>query len=343
MELWSDGEMKMKKVRILAVAFAALCMALATSPSFAQEKKNIRMVFVSLAWNSEIPFRAALARGYFKQQGLQVEPILIRGGPAAIAALASGEVDYASIGGAQAVFRSRARGLDLSIIGCISGTTNYIFLGNKQVHTLEDLKGKTVGITGAGTYSEFAVRTFLKKNNINPDKDVMLRAIGGTVLRAAAIEKGIIAAAPFSTEDAVRLMRAGYNVISNLNESLGIPQNILVTGNEVLEKYPETTKRMLKAYIQGIQLAKFNKKEAIKAGYEAGLHGEPEIVSAAWDLYASGLTSDLSLATGGLQQMLDEDIRTGVVEKNFTLDRVINDRILKLAQQELKAEGKLKQ
>ncbi|HMA80332.1 MAG TPA: ABC transporter substrate-binding protein [Candidatus Binatia bacterium] len=333
----------MKKLWILAVAVAALGMALATSPSFAQEKKNIRMVFVSLAWNSEIPFRAALARGYFKQQGLQVEPILIRGGPAAIAALASGEVDYASIGGAQAVFRSRARGLDLSIIGCISGTTNYIFLGNKQVHTLEDLKGKTVGITGAGTYSEFAVRTFLKKNNINPDKDVMLRAIGGTVLRAAAIEKGIIAAAPFSTEDAVRLMRAGYNVISNLNESLGIPQNILVTRNEVLEKYPETTKRMLKAYIQGIQLAKFNKKEAIKAGYQAGLHGEPEIVSAAWDLYSSGLTSDLSLATGGLQQMLDEDIRTGVVEKNFTLDRVINDRILKLAQQELKAEGKLRQ
>ena len=333
----------MKKLWIAAVAIAALGAALVTSLSFAQEKKNIRMVFVSLAWNSEIPFRAALARGYFKQQGLQVEPILIRGGPAAIAALASGEVDYASIGGAQAVFRSRARGLDLSIIGCISGTTNYIFLGNKQVHTLEDLKGKTVGITGAGTYSEFAVRTFLKKNNINPDKDVMLRAIGGTVLRAAAIEKGIIAAAPFSTEDAVRLMRAGYNVISNLNESLGIPQNILVTRNEVLEKYPETTKRMLKAYIQGIQLAKFNKKEAIKAGYQAGLHGEPEIVSAAWDLYASGLTSDLSLATGGLQQMLDEDIRTGVVEKNFTLDRVINDRILKLAQQELKAEGKLRQ
>jgi ABC-type nitrate/sulfonate/bicarbonate transport system substrate-binding protein len=48
--------------------------------SFAQEKKNLRMVFVSLAWNSEIPFRVALVRGFFKQQGLQVEPILIRGG-----------------------------------------------------------------------------------------------------------------------------------------------------------------------------------------------------------------------------------------------------------------------
>jgi ABC-type nitrate/sulfonate/bicarbonate transport system substrate-binding protein len=111
----------------------------------------------------------------------------------------------------------------------------------------------------------------------------------------------------------------------------------------MLEKYPETSKRMLKAYIQGIQLAKFNKKEAIKAGYDAGLQGESDIVNAAWDLYSPGLTSDLSIAVSGIQQMLDEDIRAGFVDKNFSVDRVINDRILKIAQQELRAEGKLKQ
>lgn len=332
----------MKKRRLLSLFAAILMVMLVGGPSLAQEKRNIRMVFVSLAWNSEIPFRAALARGYFKQQGLNVEPILIRGGPAAIAALVSGEVDYAAIGGAQAVFRSRARGLDLSIIGCTSSTTNYIMLGDRQTRRVEDLKGKMIGVTGAGTYSEFAVRAFLKKYNINPDKDVTLRAIGGTVLRAAAIEKGIIAAAPFSPEDGVRLLKAGYSLISNLSESLGIPQNILVTRNEVLEKYPETSKRVLKAYIQGIQLAKFNKKEAIKAGYDSGLSGDPEIVNAAWDLYAPGLTADLSIVTSGLQQMLDEDVRNGLIDKNFTLDRVINDRILKIAQQELRAEGRLK-
>ncbi|HUK40609.1 MAG TPA: ABC transporter substrate-binding protein [Candidatus Acidoferrales bacterium] len=311
-------------------------------PSEAQEKKNVRMVFVSLAWNSEIPFRVALARGFFKSQGLQIEPILIRGGPAAIAALMSGEVDFASIGGAQAVFRGKARGLDLTIVGCISSTTNYILLGSRQVRTIEELKGKLIGITGAGTYSEFAMRTFLKKQNINPDKDVVLRAIGGTALRAAALEKGMIAAAPFSTEDAVRLMKAGYPLLNNFNESLGIPQNIIVTRNETLDKFPETSKRVLKAYIQGIQIAKYNKKEALKAGYDSGLGGDPEIVSAAWDLYAPGLTSDLSIAVSGIQQMLDEDIRAGLVDSKFTVDRVINDRILKIAQQELRAEGRLK-
>jgi ABC-type nitrate/sulfonate/bicarbonate transport system substrate-binding protein len=332
----------MKNQVLLQALVLFLSLLLSARAAVTQEKKNVRMVFVSLAWNSEIPFRAALARGYFKQQGLHVEPILIRGGPAAIAALVAGEVDYAAIGGAQAVFRSRARGLDLAIIGCTSGTTNYILLGDKKTRTVEDLKGKVIGVTGARTYSEFAMKAFLRKYNINPDKEVTLRAIGPTVLRAAAIEKGIIAAAPFSPEDAVRLTKIGYSLVSNLSESLGIPQNILVSRNEVLEKYPETSKRMLKAYIQGIQLAKFNKQEAIKAGYESGLTGDPDVVAAAWDLYASGLTSDLSIVAPGLQQMLDEDIRAGLVDSKFTLDRVVNDRILKIAQQELRAEGRLK-
>jgi hypothetical protein len=40
--------------------------------------------------------------------------------------------------------------------------------------------------------------------------------------------------------------------------------------------------------------------------------------------------------------MLDEDIRTGLVDKNMTLDKVVNERILKRAQDELRAEGRLK-
>jgi hypothetical protein len=47
-----------------------------------------------------------------------------------------------------------------------------------------------------------------------------------------------------------------------------------------------------------------------------------------WDLYSPGLTPDLSIAAAGLQQMLDEVIRTGLVNKNFTLDRPVNARTL---------------
>ena len=46
-----------------------------------------------------------------------------------------------------------------------------------------------------------------------------------------------------------------------------------------MSKSPETAKSFLKALILGIQFTKHNKSEAIKAGFEAKLQGEPELVT----------------------------------------------------------------
>ena len=307
----------------------------------AQEKKNIRLVVVSLSWNSQLPVRIAMVKGYFKEQGITIEPVFIRGGPAAMAALMSGDVDFGSIGGAQAVIRARARGSDVSIIGSTSNHIDYLVIGRKGTKNVADLRGKIIGVTGAGAFSEFAMRLFFKKNNIDPDKDLILRAVGNTTMRAAALEKGLIAAAPFSPLDAVRLIDEGFPLISNMSESLAIPENVFIARDEVLKKYPETSKRFLKAVVLGIHLARNNKKEAIQAGYAAGLKGDPEIVNKAYDLYGPGYTADLTIAVDGIQNILDDEIRSGNVDKTMTVDRVIDDRILKLAQEELKSEGRL--
>src|SRR5215831_6912148 len=130
--------------RIARLVWRAILLLLCTvwtyvpSTANSQEKKNLRVVFTGLAWNSELPFRVALVRGFFRAQGLDIQPIFVRGGPAALAALSSGEVDFAEIGGAQAIMRSRARGLDAVIIGAISNTANYQIVGSKSTHTLEE-------------------------------------------------------------------------------------------------------------------------------------------------------------------------------------------------------------
>jgi NitT/TauT family transport system substrate-binding protein len=332
---------RLKRPGILLVLFV-LSVLFLVRPALAQEKKHLRVVFVSLSWNNQLPIRVAMTKGFFKDQGLTLEPIFVRGGPIAITALISGNVEFASIGGAQAAIRSNVRGLDLHIISSMSNYTNYTLLGSKEAKTVEDLRGKIIGVTGAGAFSDFAIRIFLKRNNIDPDKDATLRAIGGTALRAIALEKGLIAAAPFSAEDTIRLLDKGFPMIVNLNEALRIPQSVFVTRGEMLQKYPETTKRFLKAVILGMQFAKHNKQEAIKTGYASGLNGEPDVVNRAYDLFSPGYATDLSVAHDGIQIMLDEDIRAGVVDKNFTLDRVINDKLLKQAQQELRKDGRLK-
>src|SRR5262249_16129759 len=98
---------------------------LSPSLSSGQGKNTLRIVFVCLSWNNQLPFRVAITKGFFKDQGLTVEPIFVRGGPTALAALISGDVDYASVGGAQAPIRSRAKGLDIHIIASQSNYTNY--------------------------------------------------------------------------------------------------------------------------------------------------------------------------------------------------------------------------
>lgn len=326
-----------------AIALALLGLLVQANTVHSQEKKNLRVVFVSLSWNAQLPFRIASAKGFFKEQGLTVEQIFVRGGPIAIASLVSGNVDFASIGGAQAAIRSKAKGLDLNIISSLSNYTNYTLIGSKENKRLDDLRGKTVGITGAGTFSDFTIRLYLKRNNIDPDKDVALRAIGQTVVRAGAVEKGLIAAAPFSAEDAVKLLDKGFPMIVNLNEALRVPQSVYVTRGDMLEKSPDTSKRFLKAVILGMQVAKYNKQEAIKIGFAAGLQGDPYIVNRSYDLFSPGYAADLSVAWDGIQIMLDDDVHSGLVDKKFTLDRVINDRILKQAQQELRNEGRLRQ
>jgi NitT/TauT family transport system substrate-binding protein len=312
------------------------------SPAHAQERKTLRVVFTGLAWNSELPFRVALARGYFKGQGLEILPIFVRGGPAALAALSSGEVEFAEIGGAQAIMRSRARGLDVAIIGAISNAVAYQLVGSKSTRSLEDLKGKVVGVTGAGAFSDFATRTFLRRKGIDPDKDVLLRAIGGSNLRVAALEKGLVAAAPFAPEDTVRLMRMGFPLIANFSDTLNIPQTLITARNDYLGKQPDITKRFLKGLVLGIHYAKTNKTDSIKAGFEAKLQGEAEIVQQAYDLFAPGFSGDLSVNIAGLQVMLDEDKRNNLIDAKFTVDQVVNEKILKTAHQELRAEGSLK-
>jgi ABC-type nitrate/sulfonate/bicarbonate transport system substrate-binding protein len=238
--------------------------------------------------------------------------------------------------------RSRARGLDVSIIGAISNAVAYQLIGSKATRSLEDLKGKVVGVTGAGAFSDFATRTFLRRKGIDPEKDVLLRAIGGSNLRVGALEKGLVAAAPFAPEDTVRLMRLGFPLIANFSDTLNIPQTLLTARNDYLDKQPDISKRFLKALVLGIHYAKNNKADSIKAGFEAKLQGEPEIVHQAYDLFAPGFSGDLSVNVAGLQVMLDEDKRNNLIDAKFTVERVVNDKILKIAQQELRAEGRLR-
>jgi NitT/TauT family transport system substrate-binding protein len=324
----------------LAVALpCVICYSVVSSE--AQEKKLIRMISPSFSWNSDLVFRVATLRGYFKTEGLTVESILIRGGAVATAALVSGEVDFGSGIGLQAPVRAKAKGLDLVIVGCITTKAMYGLVGNKDTRTVEDLRGKAIGVTGPGGFSDFALRTFLKRNNIDPDKDVTFRSVGGSQFRIVAFEQGTIAAAPFGVEETVALVKKGYPLISNLSETVPIPSGGLISRGELLRKYPETVRRYFRALVLALQHTRKNKADAIKAGFESGLTGEPDVVSKAYDFFIPAYSADLSVPMAGVQAVIAEEIRSGTIDSKFKAESVVDERILKKVQEELRREGRL--
>jgi ABC-type nitrate/sulfonate/bicarbonate transport system substrate-binding protein len=63
------------KCLVISVLFVLSALFFNSPLSRAQEKKNLRIVFVSLSWNNQLPYRIAIAKGFFKDQGLSIEQI----------------------------------------------------------------------------------------------------------------------------------------------------------------------------------------------------------------------------------------------------------------------------
>ena len=79
----------------------------------------------------------------------------------------SGEADYAIMAGVTAV-TSISRGADVVIVGGHTAYIDQVLVGAKSVTKLSDLKGKVVGVTGAGGVTEFATVEALARKGSRP-------------------------------------------------------------------------------------------------------------------------------------------------------------------------------
>jgi len=131
--------------------------------------------------------------GIFAKHGVDADVILLTGSPRLIQTLLAGDIDYA-VGGVASVLRARIRGADPVIVAT---TANYssqrvLIRPDWPFQRLQDLKGKTVGVTQYGSQGDTFFRDALKKNGLNPDADVTIIQMGGTPQVGSALVAGKI-------------------------------------------------------------------------------------------------------------------------------------------------------
>ena len=271
-------------------------LLLCAVPVRAVELRDITIGLVSPNISTQLPIVVAQQAGFFKGEGLNVHSVTIAsGGTLMVAILTSGHADLV-VSGVAAIMRAIERGAPVTVVAGFQNKIDFALIGSKQVTRLEDLRGKTVGVTSAGSFSEFAVLEALRRRGFTRDKDYKLLAAGSTFLRIGALKAGKVDAIPLSSGERHTLEDEGYPVLMEIGQVVPeIPLAVLVAAKQFAAKEPDSVVRFIRALAKSIQLIRASPEKALQMA--AGkLRGNPETQRRALSYFAQDLGVEIERA-----------------------------------------------
>src|SRR5919106_528037 len=211
-------ESKMGKKTIFF--FVALFLTIVATPLSAQLKK-VRFSTTGISV-SELPFKIAQLKGFYREEGLDVEMILIRGA-VGMQALLGGSVDYTSASGS--TIAAAVRGLPVKLVFISSSKPQFELISQPQIRSIQDLKGKIIGISSRGGSNDLMMQIILQKNGLALNKDVTTIIVGAQEETVIALRTGRIAAALLTPPRNFMLQRDGFNRLAYSGDYLSTYAN----------------------------------------------------------------------------------------------------------------------
>ena len=256
--------------------------------------KPITVAYPSPSWNTSLPVSTARDFGIFSAEGLDVRPVYVRGGPVVMAALLSGEADYAIMAGVTAV-TSIARGADVVIIGGHTAYIDQVLVGAKGINKLNDLKGKIVGVTGAGGVTEFATVEALARKGLVRDKDYTVMYAGNSPARVNALESGVIHAGAFSANEKAVMDERGFPLLLETGKTLPeFPFMVIVTYRQKLKNNPVEALSFLRALRNAMNVIQNNKDKVIAAAAKKDPRANVNILRKSLDYTVDSFSIELA-------------------------------------------------
>jgi len=246
----------MRYARAIVVALSFLFLA--SKPAPAQLKK-VRFAVATIAI-SEVPFKVAQLKGFYREEGLDVEMILIRGAVGA-PALISGSVDYTSSSGA--VIAAGVRGLKMKLIFIVASKPAFDLVAQPQIQTIPQLKGKIVGLSSRGGAVDLLTQAMLKRHGLNPSTDVVSMVVGSQEELMIALRTGRIAAALLSPPRQFMLYRDGFKQLGYSGDYMPTyPTGGIGATDDKIGKEPGEVSAFVRASLKGMKYYQQNPVEA---------------------------------------------------------------------------------
>jgi NitT/TauT family transport system substrate-binding protein len=218
----------------------------------------------------------------FQKYGLETTLLYIASAPQVVRVMLAGESQITVPGGAP-VLNANLSGADFVFVGGIANVPAFYVMATPEIRTVEDLKGKTVGVTRFGSSSDFAMRYVLQKYGLRPEKDVTLIQLGGMIELSTALSKKLIAAATLSSPADLRARKSGAQQLVDMAKvGVSFPQSAIVTTRSYVNAHSEHVLNFLRAYSEGIQRMALDQNFAKKVIEKYTRETDPEIIDATY-------------------------------------------------------------
>jgi NitT/TauT family transport system substrate-binding protein len=280
---------------------------------------------------SFLPSGVALKKGFFKDEGLEVE-IIRMNVPNIITALVTGDIGYTLLFGS--VVRGALRGMPMRALASLLDGSTHALVARPEYKSGKELKGKTVGIGNFGGTDEVAGRMMLKSFGLDTEKDLKFIALGPDRARLAALKEGLVDVAVIAPPGDALGRQMGFNVLLRAYEVFSFPFIGIGANLKTIKEKPEEVKKVVKAMVRANRFIRDDKEGAVRILMEWG-KVERDHAAASYDSTWKVFSPDGNIPQEGLRLVIEQAKAELKLNRDVALNEIVELAPLREAQREL--------
>ncbi|MET0500224.1 MAG: ABC transporter substrate-binding protein [Candidatus Binatia bacterium] len=310
-------------------------LAVLVSPvSHAQTLKKLRMGSSS----TNVSFLAlytAFHRGFFKEEGIDLEIIYMPANLASTAVL-SGDIDYN--GAVTGTIGAAVRGQPMKVLLFTVAKPFLFLMSNKDIKDVQQLKGRKIAGSSPGGSATLIAEKVLRHYGLEPGRNVSLLPMGGSAAgRYAVLENGVVDASFLSVPENIIALDRGYNELVFAGDVVEFPQNGFGTSEKKIRENADEVYRMVRATLRGLQFVwDKNNQEAVTAILmKQWRMSDPKMAGEIFKQVTRVLTRDAYVKPESVQVLIDLARESAKVTKPVSVAEVVDYSFVDKARKEL--------
>lgn len=282
---------------------------------------------------SFLPMEVARAKGFYRQEGIDVKTIMAKSN-LYTAALATGEMDY-SLGYYPSI-RAALQGAPLKLVAILVSRPQHVLVTLPEYTSLPQLKGRKLGVNAVGDTGDVIIREIFRHSGLDPSAPAVI-AVGGETERLAAMSKKAIDGAIVTHSGAVLAVQQGFRILVNASDMLNLPLLGLTVNETKLQIEREQVKRMIRAMLKSVRFIRRDKPGTVKTMME-WLNMSRNNAEAIYDLSLNSWEESGEVNDRIIEQTIEDIRRAGNIQKAISVSKVVDYSLLREVKRELPAE-----